>query len=435
MPATRDDRLIRPRRSDAHERVSATSSMIPTNRRPSAKRTVADLAILGGEPAFRETVHVGRPNIGDRARLHQLLDEMLDRRWLTNHGKLVIELERRLADLLRVRHCITICNGTVALEIAIRALELRGEVIVPSFTFVATAHALQWQEITPVFADVDPVSHTLAPASVRRMISSRTSGIMGVHVWGRACEIEQLAEIARQHRLALLFDAAHAFGCSSRGTMIGNFGDCEVFSFHATKFFNTFEGGAIATNDDALAKKIRWMQNFGFSGVDQVDYIGVNGKMSEISAAMGLVSLEALDDFVATNKQHHAAYVRHLAAVPGLEVVPYDGAERNNYQYIVVEVGPDAALDRDALVEVLKAENVLARRYFFPGVHRMEPYRSLYPNAGVLLPVTEDLVTKTLILPNGTGVTADDVEVICGIIRTASSNAAAIRARSPRRSG
>ncbi|HEX7488672.1 MAG TPA: aminotransferase class I/II-fold pyridoxal phosphate-dependent enzyme, partial [Anaeromyxobacteraceae bacterium] len=228
-----------------------------------AKDEVGDFALLGGSPLFERPLHVGQPNLGDREQLHRLLDGILDRRWLTNHGPLVTELEARLAKLMGVGHCIAMCNGTVALEIAIRALGLKGEVIVPSFTFVATAHALQWQEITPIFCDVDPRTHTLDPDRVERVISSRTSGILGVHVWGRPCDVEGLSEVARRHRLALLFDAAHAFGVSRRGRMIGNFGDCEVFSFHATKFFNTFEGGAITTDDDDIARRCRLMRNFG----------------------------------------------------------------------------------------------------------------------------------------------------------------------------
>ena len=178
------------------------------------KQRVDELAILGGQPAFVEPLHVGRPNIGDRRRFIARLEEILDRRWLTNDGPVVREFEQRLADRLQVRHCVAVCNGTVGLEIAIRALDLTGEIIVPSFTFVATAHALAWLGLTPVFADIDPARHTLDPRSVERLISPRTTGIIGVHVWGQGCEVEALDEIARRHRLTLLYDAAHAIGCS-----------------------------------------------------------------------------------------------------------------------------------------------------------------------------------------------------------------------------
>jgi dTDP-4-amino-4,6-dideoxygalactose transaminase len=392
------------------------------------KRELADLAVAGGQPAFAEPLHVGRPNIGDRRRLSERFEAMLDRRWLTNDGPYVQELETRIAALLGVRHCIAMCNATVALEIAIRALDMTGEVIVPSFTFVATPHALQWQQVTPVFCDIDPATHNIDAARVEEMITPRTTGIIGVHVWGRPCPVEALAGIAERRGLKLLYDAAHAFACSHRGTMVGGFGNAEVLSFHATKFFNSFEGGAVLTNDDELAAKVRLMKNFGFAGYDRVIYIGINGKMSEPAAAMGLTSLESLDDFVAVNRRNHGAYREALQGVPGLSLVEYDPAERNNYQYIVVEVDGDrAGLTRDELVRVLVREGVLARRYFYPGCHRMEPYRSLYPHAWLLLPQTERMTARVMSLPNGTAVGPAEVAVVAQVIRTALANAPAVR--------
>lgn len=384
------------------------------------KRSLQSLAIFGGVPAFDEKLFVGRPNIGDRQQLLNRINDLLDRRWLTNDGPFVGDLERRLADYLGVKHCIAMCNATVALEITIRALNLTGEVIVPSFTFIATAHALQWQEVTPVFCDVDPQTCNLDPGRVVEMITPRTSGIIGVHLWGRACDVEALEEIAERHRLRLIFDAAHAFGCSYRGKMIGGFGAAEVFSFHATKFFNTFEGGAVATDDDELAAKIRLMKNFGFAGYDHVIYIGTNGKMNEVSAAMGLTSLESVDDFIAVNRRNYELYREHLRGVPGVSLIAYDPAERGNYQYVVLEIDEaEAGVTRNQLVEILWAENVIARRYFYPGCHRMEPYRSYFPHAGLLLPVTEQLCQRILLLPNGTAVTDEQVATISEIIRTA----------------
>ena len=294
------------------------------------------------------------------------------------------------------------CNATIALEIAIRALELKGEVILPSYTFVATAHALQWQEITPVFADLDPRTHNIDPASIERLITPRTTGIIGVHVWGRPCDTAALEGIAARHRLKLMYDAAHAFGCSHAGRMIGGFGTCEILSFHATKFLNSFEGGAIVTNDDALADQMRLMRNFGFVDYDRVIYVGTNGKMTEICAAMGLTSLEAMDDIIAINKRNYEAYRRGLSGLPGVNVISHDDSERSNYQYVPAEVAPGSApLTRDELIAVLHAENVLARRYFWPGCHQMEPYRSLQPNASLLLPETERLAPRIMVLPTG----------------------------------
>jgi dTDP-4-amino-4,6-dideoxygalactose transaminase len=389
-----------------------------------------DLAICGGAPAFQEILHVGRPNIGYRERLLERINDLLDRRWLTNRGPYVQEFEQRIADMIGVKHCIAMCNATVALEIAIRAVGLTGEVIVPSMTFIATAHALQWQEITPVFCDVDPKTHNLDPGRVEEMITPRTTGIIGVHLWGRPCDMEALAEIARRRNLKLLYDAAHAFGCSHNGRMIGGFGDAEIFSFHATKFFNTLEGGAVVTNDDDLAAKIRLMKNFGFAGIDNVIYIGTNGKMNEVSAAMGLTSLESLDEFIAVNRRNYKYYQHELAGIPGIRLVTYDETEKCNYQYCVLEVDAAVTLvSRDQLVDILWAENVVARRYFYPGCHRMEPYRSYFPHAGLLLPETEKLVQRVLSLPNGTAVGEGEISQICQIIRTVVKHSQEVRQR------
>lgn len=396
------------------------------------KERMEDLAILGAPPAFREKLHVGRPNVGDRERLMDRINDLLDRKWLTNNGPFVQEFERRVAEMTGVRHCIAMCNGTVALEIATRALDLKGEVIVPSFTFVATAHALQWQEITPVFCDIHPESYTLDPARVEAMITPRTTGIVGVHLWGRPCDVEALDGIAKRRGLRLLYDAAHAFGCSRKGRMIGGFGDVEILSFHATKFLNTFEGGAVLTNHDALAAKIRLMKNFGFSGYDNVIYIGINGKMSEVAAAMGLTGLESLDDFIRANRDNYGHYRRGLHGVRGVRLVEYDERERCNYQYVVLELDEAAAgVSRDTLVEVLHAENVVARRYFHPGVHRMEPYRSHFPHAGLVLPETERLAARVISLPTGTSVGEREVETVCSILRLAVEHGPEIGRRAP----
>ena len=383
------------------------------------KEAVAGLALFGGPPAFAEPLHVGRPNIGDRARLLERIGQALDRRWLSNQGPFVRELEERLASFLGVRHAIATASGSVALEIAIRALDLAGEVIVPSFTFVATAHALEWQHIRPVFADIDPSTHAIHRRSVERLITPRTTGIVGVHLWGEPCAIEELTGLARERGLKLIFDAAHAFGCSHRGAMIGGFGDAEVFSFHATKYFNTFEGGAIVTNDEGLAARMRLMKNFGFAGYDNVECIGINGKMSEVSAAMGLTGLESLEEFRAANRRNYGEYRERLASIPGIRLFPYRECDQRNYQHIVVEVDDAAEIERDLLVRVLHAENVLARRYFHPGCHRMEPYRAIYPDAARTLPATESLCRRVMVLPTGSMVGVEDIDKICSILRTA----------------
>lgn len=378
------------------------------------------ISIFDGTPAFSTPLHVGRPNIGDRDVLLDRINQILDRHWLTNAGPLVEEFESKITQFVGVKHCVAMCNATVALEIAIRALELSGEVILPSYTFVATAHALQWQEITPIFADIDPHTSTINPASIRRLITPRTTGILGVHLWGRACDTDAIEAIACDHGLQVMYDAAHAFGCSHKGRMLGGFGACEVFSFHATKFINSFEGGAVVTNDDLLAEKMRLMRNFGFAGYDRVIYLGVNGKMTEVCAAMGVTSLESMDEILAINYRNYSAYRQGLEGLPGISVMAYNDKERSNYQYIVVEVDPRySPLNRDEIVAVLHAENVLARKYFWPGCHRMEPYRSLQPNVHLLLPETERVAAQNLLLPTGQAITLEMVEVICLIMRSA----------------
>ena len=364
-----------------------------------------------------EPLHVGRPNLGDRARFFERLEGIFDRRWLTNDGPLVRELEQKLAGLLGVRHCVAMCNGTVALEIVIRALGLSGEVIVPSFTFVATAHALQWQEIRPVFCDIG-ASHTIDPGEIERHITPKTTGIIGVHTWGRPCQVEALAGIADRRGLKLLFDAAHALGCTHGGQSIGRFGQAEVLSFHATKFVNSFEGGAVVTQNGELAERMRLMRNFGFAGYDNVEHVGTNGKMTEVAAAMGLTSLESADQFIAANRTNYDHYRSLLADVPAVRLIEYDPAERHNYQYCVLELDAElSAISRDELVALLHAHNVLARRYFYPGCHRMQPYRSLYPMSHLWLPQTEAIAGRIVVLPTGTTVTKREIECVCEIIR------------------
>lgn len=376
-------------------------------------------------PAFAAPLLVGRPNLGNRDRLMQRIGEMLDRRWFSNNGPLVAEFEQALATYVGVKHCVTMCNATIAMEIAARALDLRGEVIVPAYTFVATAHAFRWQEIVPVFADMDPRTHNLDPASIERLITPKTTAIVGTHVWGRPCEIEAIEAIACRHGLPVMYDAAHAFGCSHRGRMLGGFGRCEVFSFHATKFLNSFEGGAVATNDDALAERMRLMRNFGFHGFDNVIHLGTNGKMTEVCAAMGLTSLESIDEIIDVNRRNYLAYRDGLTGLPGIELIRYDPAERNNYQYVVVEVDPEVCpIDRDALVDHLHAHQVIARKYFWPGVHRMQPYRAEQPNARMLLPNTERVAKRVIVLPTGQQTGPEEVGVVCGVIRHAIAGAA-----------
>lgn len=393
------------------------------------KVDLGDLAIFGGAPAFPVPLHVNRPNAGARADFEAYLDRAWQTRWFTNDGPLATELEARLAERLAVAHCVLTCNGTAAMALTVRALGLSGEVIIPSYTFVSTAHVLHLAGLRPVFCDIDPVTWTIDAGHCARLVTARTSALIGTHLWGRACDVEALGAIAADAGAHLLFDAAHAFGSTHRGLPIGRFGTAEIFSFHATKAFHTFEGGAVATNDDALARELRSARNFGFVGYDAVAEAGVNAKMSEIHAAMGLTNLASLDATFARSRAAHEAYSEALASIEGLSVLRYYGDEVSSRHYVVVTLDPDAPLTRDEVVQVLHAENVVARRYFHPGCHRLEPYRTLYPEADAALPVTRRVAASVIVLPGGAEVSAEEAERVSGLLRFVLENAQPIRGR------
>lgn len=388
--------------------------------------TLDDLAVFGGTQAFAEPRHVGRPNIGDRARLSGLIEGVLDRKWLTNDGPLVDEFEARVAEIAGVSHCIAVSSATVGLQLVARALGLTGEVIVPSFTFIGTAHAMSWVGLKPVFCEIDEATHTLDPVAVEAAITPATSAILGVHLWGGPCAVDELADIASRHGLKLFFDAAHALGCTYSGRAMGGLGEASVFSFHATKVASAAEGGAITTNDSGLARRLRSMRNFGFAGYDNVTELGTNAKMSELCAAVGICSLESLDEFLEANRRNYECYRRDLEGVAGVRLMPRAAGERHNDHYVVVEVlGDQPRRHRDDIVTALHAENILARRYFYPGCHRLEPYRG----GGVKLPRTESVAARVITLPTGTSVSEEDVAVICSVVRVAAGDAGELRRR------
>jgi dTDP-4-amino-4,6-dideoxygalactose transaminase len=385
------------------------------------------LVMFGGEPAFSEMLHVGKPNVGDRIKLFERFEDIIDSRWFTNDGPYVRQFERKVADFCRVKNCISVCNGTLGLELVIKAMGLSGEVILPSFTFAATAHVLQWCGITPVFCDIDPATHNIDPAQAESLITAKTTAIIGVHLWGRPCDVDSLEVITEKYGIKLFFDAAHAFGCSLGERFVGGFGEAEVVSFHATKYINAFEGGAILTDNDELAEELRLMRNFGFAGYDNVVCTGTNAKMSEISAAMGMTSLESVDNLMALNKTNYERYFSGLQDVCGVALLEFDKNNSYNYQYIVLEIDKDVyGISRDLLMKILHAENIFARRYFYPSCHRMEPYKTLFPDIGSRLPETEKLADKVLVLPTGSSVSGDDIDKICNIITMVAEHREAI---------
>ena len=277
----------------------------------------------------------------------------------------------------------------------------------------------------------DPVTHLIDPTKVEALVTPRTTGIIGVHLWGQPCNVRALKEIAERRGLKLMYDAAHAMGSSVGDCKIGNFGDCEVFSFHATKFFNTFEGGGVATNNDALALEIRQRANFGFTGYDSVACVGTNGKMVEPCAAMGLVNLRSLSRFVEVNRANYEVYAGTIGTIPGVSLYRFDtSAATVNYQYIVLEVDETVTrLTRDEIVSLLTCENMSARRYFYPGVHKMQPYKAYFPHASLLLPETVKLAERIICLPTGTSIGEAEIRKVDALLRFCIANAVEIKQR------
>lgn len=387
------------------------------------KLKIEALALLGGTPLYPQPLAVGTPSSGPVEDIQRLIGKAFQRNILTNDGPLVRELEWRCADFLEVPHCIAVSNATVGLQLVAQALGLRGEVLMPSFTFVGTANALRWLGLTPVFCDVRPDTHNLDLDDAQRRLSSASCAVLPVHLWGHACDTEALEQFARHHGLQLFYDAAHAFGCSGAGgRMLGGHGRAEVFSFHATKAMHAMEGGLITTHDPGLAGVLRGLRNFGFVGEDRIDRVGINAKMNEASAAVGLVNLEHFQRLVDHNIQVQHGYRRGLGGAAGVQLRQPDPLAMHNHHYAVLELGADCPLQRDVLRDLLVAEGVLARRYFRPGCHRMAPYCGDSPD----LPVTSWLSEHLITLPTGRQLSPSEAVSIGQLIAFCLENADAI---------
>lgn len=346
----------------------------------------------------KKIYHVGRPNMPNREKVLLKFSEVLDNQWLTNMGPLSKELEKQISTMLQVKHCICVCNGTIGLELVQRALNLSGEVIIPSFTFIATAHSLRWQRIDPVFCDIKMEDHLIDHNQIESLITPRTTAIMAVPIWGQPCNYNVLQSIADKYDLKLVFDSAHAFGCKSGNQYLGGFGDAEVFSFHATKVFSTGEGGAITTNSDELADKLRLMRNFGFTDYDKTEYTGTNAKMSEFAAAYGLAHLDDLESIIEHNKYIYFTYLEEFSNFKELRFLNYKFPGKNNYQYVVAQVTSEI---RDSFVNYFHAHGILLRRYFHPGCHRMLPYSNHEQYQGLHLDNTDKISSEIVVFPTG----------------------------------
>ena len=387
------------------------------------------LAMLGGQPAFSKALPVGQLYFPNWQEYTDSFKQIFARQYYTNHGPLLQELEQRLAAYFDVRHAICVTNATIGLIMAMECLNLKGKVIVPSFTFVATAQALTWANLEPVFCDVDVETHHITPAIIEPLIDPQVSAILAVNLWGGCCDAEALQPLADKHGLKLIFDSAHAFGCRVNNRPVGGFGAVEVFSFHATKVFSSAEGGCLTTNDDELAKRLRNVRSSYGAGPAVSVVKTSNGRMSEAQAAIALLNLDMFDDILRRNRRLTEIYHARLAAIPGVVLVEPRNTSRSNHQYVVVELNEDAfGLSRDALLRVLRAENIVARRYFYPGVHRTPPYIHENPQYLGCLPNTDRLNRDVLQLPIGALVTDDDAIKVCGIIRMAHKKSRELKA-------
>ena len=346
------------------------------------------------------------------------LEKIWESKWLTNAGQFHQELEQRLAAHLGVEHLSLFSNGTIALIVALQALRVRGEVITTPYSFVATAHSLLWNNIRPVFVDIDPVSFNMDPAKIESAITGETSAIMPVHCYGNPCDVEAIRNIADRYGLKVIYDAAHAFGVDYLGRSLLEHGDLSVLSFHATKVFNTFEGGAIVSNDAKTKQRIDHLKNFGFVDEVTVAAAGINGKMNEVQAAFGLLQLQHVDRLIEARGAIDDHYRCALAGVRG--ITPYqriDGATRN-HSYFPVLVGPEYPLTRDQLYLKLRAHAIMARRYFFPLISDFPMYRGLPSAPRSNLPNAVTIADQVLCLPIFPELATETVDSIVGLIAT-----------------
>jgi dTDP-4-amino-4,6-dideoxygalactose transaminase len=368
-------------------------------------------AILGDSPAFPEGLPLARPTIANPESVASATAAILASGVLTN-GPFVRELEARAADYLGVRHCVAVASCTAGLMLALRASGLSGDVVLPSFTFSASAHAIAWNGLRPVFADISPENLLLDPTAAARATGVRTSAILATHTFGTPCDVEGLEKVARRSGIRLFFDAAHAFG-SSRGTsMIGGFGDAEVFSLSPTKVLIAGEGGIIATNDEVLAERCRIGRDYGNPGDYDTRFVGLNARMSELHAATALASFEDLEERIARRNELADRYHKVLGDLPGISFPLVADGDRSTYKDLTIlidreEFGRDAA----SVARALDAEGIQTRRYYSPPVHRQRAYRSLVPANGPL-PVTDVAAARVLTLPLFTGMTDEQVDMV-----------------------
>lgn len=388
---------------------------------------ISALAILGGRPSFEQPINVGQLYFPQWQRYEVAMRGIFDRNYYNNNGPLLTQFEQQLGHFFGVKHAICVSNATFGLMMLVESLGISGKVIVPSFTFIASVQALAWTQLTPVFCDVDATTHQLDPKKVSQLVDDEVSAVMAVNLWGGACQIMELDALCEEHDLKLLFDSAHATGCEVGGKKIGGFGSAEVFSFHATKMLSTTEGGCITTNNDDLASRLRSMRPSYGTPQTLDDIKVINARMSEAQAAIGLLNLADFEKNRQHNEDIYRCYASGLSGITGIRLVKPAGVSRSNYQYIVVLVEDERfGMTRDQLQNALIAENVNARRYFYPGVHRTIEFEPFFSAQNTPLPSTEKLCHSCLQLPVGAGVTIQIAGKICDLIKRIQQQASAI---------
>jgi len=367
----------------------------------------------------RTKIFVTQPSLPPLDEFVPYLEKIWTSRILTNGGDFHKELERKLADYLGVEHISLFSNATVGLITALKSLRVQGEVITTPYSFVATAHSLLWNGITPVFVDVEPNTLNIDPHKIERAISPATTAIMAVHVYGQKCDVDAIKKIADKYNLKIIYDAAHAFGVKDPGGSILRHGDLSVLSFHATKVFNTFEGGAIVSPDANAKKRIDYLKNFGFADEVTVVATGINGKMNEFSASLGILQLKYIDRFLRRRRDIAKIYCERLSAVPGVRILLKDqGDLAANFSYFPVIIEPTFHSSRDQLYDRLKKNAVHARRYFYPLISDFPMYRTLSSVMENDLSVARAASDTVLCLPIYPDLTDEQVEYVCAQIST-----------------
>jgi dTDP-4-amino-4,6-dideoxygalactose transaminase len=362
-------------------------------------------------------IYVTQPFLPPLEEFIPYLQQIWDKKILTNGGPFHQQLEKELCDYLGVKHISLFTNCTIGLVTALQALRVTGEVVTTPYSFVATAHSLLWNGIKPVFVDVDPTTLNMDPSKIEAAITPQTTAIMPVHCYGHPCDVEAIQKIADNYNLKVIYDAAHAFGVKCHCGSVLNHGDLSVLSFHATKVFNTFEGGAIVCPDAKTKQRIDQLKNFGFVDETTVVASGINGKMSELNAAFGLLQLKHIDTALARRKEIDSVYRSQLAGVKGIQCLDESGEAQSNHSYFPILVQTDYPLSRDALYQKLKDQGIFARRYFYPLISDFPMYRSMPSAQRDNLPIAVDAANKVMCLPIYPNLQPDEQQRVVNVIR------------------